>query len=75
MSSKLLQSCMTLCDTMKYTTLPSFSVHGIYQVEYWSGLLCPPSGDLHNPGIESASLMSSALQAYSLPLAGREATG
>ena len=26
--------------------------------EYWSGLLCPPPGDLPNPGIKSTSLMS-----------------
>ena len=29
--------------------------------EYWRGLPCPPSGDLPNPGIEPASLMSPAL--------------
>ena len=29
--------------------------------EYWSGLPCPSPGDLPNPGIEPASLMSSAL--------------
>ena len=29
--------------------------------EYWSGLLCPPPGDLPNPGIEPVSLMSHAL--------------
>ena len=32
--------------------------------EYWSGLLCPPPGDLPNPGIEPRS---PALQADSLP--------
>ena len=32
--------------------------------EYWSGLPCPPPGDLPNPGIEPRSL---ALQADSLP--------
>ena len=32
--------------------------------EYWSGLLCPPPGDLPNPGIEPTS---PALQADSLP--------
>ncbi|XDA85953.1 hypothetical protein R6Z07F_015710 [Ovis aries] len=26
--------------------------------EYWSGLPCPPPGDLSNPGIEPTSLMS-----------------
>ena len=29
--------------------------------EYWSGLLCPPSRDLPNPGIEPVSLMSPVL--------------
>ena len=29
--------------------------------EYWSGLPCPPPGDLPEPGIEPASLMSPAL--------------
>ena len=32
--------------------------------EYWSGLLCPPLGDLPNPGIEPRS---PTLQADSLP--------
>ena len=29
--------------------------------EYWSGLPCPPPGDLPDPGIEPESLTSSAL--------------
>ena len=29
--------------------------------EYWSGLSCPPAGDLPDPGFEPASLMSPAL--------------
>ena len=33
--------------------------------EYWSGLPCPPPGDIPNPGIE---LRSPALQADSLPI-------
>ena len=37
--------------------------------EYWSGLPCPSPGDLPDPGIEPASLMSPALAAGSLPLA------
>ena len=32
------------------------SAHGIFQAEYWSGLSFPPPGDLHDPGIEPASL-------------------
>ena len=38
--------------------------------EYWSGLPCPPPGDLPNPGIEPRSL---ALQADSGSCATREA--
>ena len=34
---------------------------GFSRQEYWSGLLCPPPGDLPNPGTEPASLMSLAL--------------
>ena len=37
---------------------------GILQEEYWSGLPCPPPGDLPDPGIE---LGSPALHADSLP--------
>ena len=32
--------------------------------EYWSGLLCPPAGDLPDTGIESMSLMSPALAGW-----------
>ena len=31
---------------------------GFSRQEYWSGLPCPPPGDLPNPGIESKSLAS-----------------
>ena len=34
---------------------------GFSRQEYWSGLPCPPPGDLPNPGIEPSSLMSPAL--------------
>ena len=37
---------------------------GILQQEYWSGLPCPPPGDLLNPGIKHRS---PALQADTLP--------
>ena len=30
---------------------------GFSRQEYWSGLPCPPSGDLPNPGMEPLSLM------------------
>ena len=34
---------------------------GFPRQEYWSGLSCPPLGDLPDPGIEHASLTSPAL--------------
>ena len=34
---------------------------GFSRKEYWSGLSCPPPGDLPDPQIELVSLMSSAL--------------
>ena len=47
----LVQSCPTLCDPVD-CSLPGFSVHGIFQEEYWSGLPFPSPGDLSNPGME-----------------------
>ena len=40
---------------------------GLSRQEYWSGSLCPPPGDLPNPGREPASVISPALQTDSLP--------
>ena len=34
---------------------------GFSRQAYWSGLPCPPPGDLPDPGIESTFLMPSAL--------------
>ena len=34
---------------------------GFSRQEYWSGLPCPPPGNLPDPGIEPMSLMSPAL--------------
>ena len=42
---------------------------GFSRQEYWSGLSCPPPGDLPNPGIEPTSLKSPALAGGSLPIA------
>ena len=41
---------------------------GFSKQEYWSGLPCPPSGDLPDPEIEPRSPVSSAFQVESLPL-------
>ena len=38
-----------------------------FRREYWSGLPFPSPGDLPNPGIKPASLISLALQADYLP--------
>ena len=38
---------------------------GFSRQEYWSGLLCPPPGDLPDPGIKTTS---PELQVDSLPL-------
>ena len=35
---------------------------GFSRHEYWSGLPCPPPGDLSDPGIEPVSLASPELQ-------------
>ena len=45
---------------MDYTLPVSLSM-GFFRQEYWSGLLCPPPGDLLDPGTKPASLMSPAL--------------
>ena len=34
---------------------------GFSRQEYWSGLPCPPPGDLLDPGVEPTTLMSPAL--------------
>ena len=49
-----------LCDLIDCSP-PRSSVHGILQAKICSGLPCPPSGDLADPGIESLSLMYPAL--------------
>jgi len=54
------QLCLTLCGLMDCVP-PGFSVHGILQARYWSGLPLPTSRDLPNPGIELTSLASPAL--------------
>ena len=48
-----------LCNPMDCSP-PGSSVHGILQTRVLGGLLCPPPGDLPNPGIEPMSLASPA---------------
>ena len=50
----------TFCDPMN-SCPPGSSVHGIFQVSYWSQLPFPIPGDLPNPGIKPESLASPTL--------------
>ena len=58
--TKSLQSRPTLCDSMD-CSLPVSSVHGIFQTRILEWVPCPLPGDLPNPEIKAASLMSPAL--------------
>ena len=51
-ASRLLvaQSCLTLCNPMAYISCRGPLSMGFSRQEYWSGLLCPPPGDLSDPG-------------------------
>ena len=51
---------VSLCDSMDCSP-PGFSLHGIFQAEYRSGMPFPIPGDLLNPGIKPTHLMSPAL--------------
>ena len=57
LSAKLLQLCPTVCDPVDCSHQAPLSV-GFSRQKYWSGLPCPPPGDLPDPGIEPASLMA-----------------
>ena len=52
-----LQSCPALYDPMDFSPLSM----GFSRQEYWSGLSCPPPGDVPNPGTEPLSLVSPSL--------------
>ena len=52
-----IQLCVTLWTVAHQAALSM----GFSRQEHWSGLPCPPSGDLANPGIECRSLMPPAL--------------
>ena len=58
------QSCLTLCDPMDCSPCQAPLSMGFSRQKYWSGLPCPPPGDLPKPGIKPRSSM---LQADSLP--------
>ena len=64
---KSLQSCLTLCDPWIVVCQAPLSMEFSRQ-EYWSGLPCPPPGDLSSPGIEPTSPWLLHWQMDSLPL-------
>ena len=54
-------SCVQLFTTL-WTIAPQVPLSmGFSRPEYWSGLPCPPPGDLPDPGIEPTCLTSPAL--------------
>ena len=69
----IIDACVTVSsvtsvvsDSMQpYGLLPArlLCPWGPSRQEYWSGLLCPPPGDLPDPGTEPASSVSPARQA------------
>ena len=66
------EHCCAVCALSRFVLSDSLRLHGLQPArlvcpwwfsrqEYWSGLPCPPPGDLLNPGMEHASLTSPAL--------------
>ena len=49
-------SCVQLCATLWTVACQAPLSMGFSRQEYWSGLSCPPSEDLSNPGIQPAFL-------------------
>ena len=61
-------TCVRLFATLWAIACQAPLSMGFSKQDYWNGLLCSPSGDLPDPGIEPGSLMSPAWQVGSLPL-------
>ena len=64
--AKSLELCPTLRDAMD-CSLPAPLSMGFSRQEYWSGLPCPPPGELLDPGIKPTSLTSPALADKGFP--------
>ena len=56
----ILHVCMLSCSVLSDSHQAPLAI-GFSRQEYWSGLPCPPPGDLLHPGTEPASLTSPAL--------------
>ena len=61
MRARALQSCPTPWETLWTAACQAPLSMGFSRQEPWSGLPCPPPGDLPDPGIEPESLISPAL--------------
>ena len=59
-----IQLFATLCTVTHQAPL----FMGFSRQKYWSGLPCPPPGDLPDPGIKPVPPAAATLQADSLPL-------
>ena len=64
-------SCVRLFVTLWTVAHQAPLSMGLFKQECWSGLLCPPPGDLPNPGTEPTSPAALALQVSSLLLSLR----
>ena len=60
MCAKSLQPCPIFATLWTVACQTPVSM-GFSRQEYWSGLPCPPPGDLHDPEMKTMSLMSPAL--------------
>ena len=54
-------TCIQLCATLWTIARQASLSMGFSRQGYWSGLPCPPPGDLPSPGIKPTSLKSPAL--------------
>ena len=66
MCAKLLQYCLFV--TLWAVACQGPLSMGFSRKEYWSGLPCPPLGNLPNPGVKLTSLMSPVLAGGFFPL-------
>ena len=64
----LLHSHVGLLATLWTVACQALLSMGFSRQEYWSGLSCPPLGDLTNLGIKPASPVATALKVDSLSL-------
>ena len=81
--SEMAKTVNLMCTCCRFSRVPFFATlrtpacqaslpMGYSTEEYWSGLLCPPAGDLPNPSLNPCLVTSLALQVGSLPLAPPE---